>query len=200
MNYSYIKKSLIDDGSQQLKVLAQFKIDKSFVEDGFIDEGSMLDIMISELQYGDYIYISDFQKIAKSSQDLLNVIYKIEEKNACLISINDEYESNASEGKAFLKSLDTIVRFEKASISERQKEGIEIAKKKGIYKGRQPSFVDKDKFDKLYNDYINRKITKVEFSKQIGVTRPTLDKIVKAYELSEISITEGKYYVDNKAT
>jgi DNA invertase Pin-like site-specific DNA recombinase len=38
-----------------------------------------------------------------------------------------------------LSMLGAVAEFERAMIRERQREGIELAKKKGVYKGRKPS-------------------------------------------------------------
>ena len=62
---------------------------------------------------------------------------------------------------------------------ERQREGIALAKKEGRYKGGQPKQIDKVLFDNLLNEYNTRKISKIEFSKRLGVSRPTLDKLLK---------------------
>ncbi len=62
---------------------------------------------------------------------------------------------------------------------ERQKEGIAIAKRNGVYKGRKPKAIPN--FEKYYGEYMMREINKVEFAMQIGVSRVTLDKLIKEY-------------------
>lgn len=72
-----------------------------------------------------------------------------------------------------------INEFERENLLERQREDIEIAKKKGVYKGRKPIvFTDKE-FSTAYNEYLSRKITKTNFAQKLNVSRPTLDKILK---------------------
>lgn len=73
-----------------------------------------------------------------------------------------------------------INEFERTNLLERQKEGIAIAKRNGVYKGRKP--FSSDKFDGLYSRYLHREINKSEFAKELGISRPTLDKLIKEKE------------------
>ena len=67
---------------------------------------------------------------------------------------------------------------ERIIIRERQRAGIEIAKKQGKYKGRKKKKIDETLFLFLLTEYQKRKINKVEFAKQLGVSRPTLNKLL----------------------
>lgn len=57
---------------------------------------------------------------------------------------------------------------------------IAIVKSEGKYKGRKA--VEIDNFEEEYKRYLNRELNKVELSKVLGVTRPTLDKLIREYE------------------
>lgn len=80
-----------------------------------------------------------------------------------------------------IEVLASQVEQERLTIRKRQAEGIAIAKAKGKYKGRQPMMLDRKKFEDLYQQYMNRKITKTEMAKQLGISRPTLDRRIKLY-------------------
>ena len=69
--------------------------------------------------------------------------------------------------------------FERQLILERQREGIQIAKREGRYKGRKAKAVDEELFSLYYDKYTKRKINKVQFADALKVSRPTLDKILK---------------------
>ena len=66
----------------------------------------------------------------------------------------------------------------------------------GIYKGRQPAKINKDHFDDCYQQYMTRKINKNRFADLLGVTWPTADKLIRAYEDGSISLEDGRYFVD----
>ena len=63
---------------------------------------------------------------------------------------------------------------------ERQREGIAIAKANHVYKGRKEIKVDPDQWKKLHDQYMRREINKVQFAKALNISRPTLDKLLKA--------------------
>lgn len=48
-------------------------------------------------------------------------------------------------------------------MKEQQREGIEIAKKKGVYKEGYKKKIDKNKWSIYYKAYLSRKITKNSF-------------------------------------
>ena len=67
---------------------------------------------------------------------------------------------------------------ERLTIRKRQREGIDIAKAEGKYRGSMPKQIDEEKFDALYPQYMQRKISKAEMARQLGISRPTMDKIL----------------------
>ncbi len=67
---------------------------------------------------------------------------------------------------------------ERLTIRKRQAEGIAIAKAEGKYKGGKQKEIDEDKLSALYEEYRNHKISKTGIAKELGVSRPTLDKIL----------------------
>ena len=74
-----------------------------------------------------------------------------------------------------------IYEFERANLLERQREGIEIAKREKKFTGRKPVNIDimSDEFMKLYSKYKRRQLTKIEMAKELNISRPTLDKLIK---------------------
>lgn len=69
---------------------------------------------------------------------------------------------------------------------ERQAEGIAIAKKNGKYKGRLHASIDKFLFAELYKEYKKRNITQKYMCTRLGISRSTLYKEIKKYELNNL--------------
>lgn len=78
-----------------------------------------------------------------------------------------------------LTMIAAINEFERTNLLERQREGIEIAKREKRYKGRKP--VSVPDFDMQYERYLRREISKTELAKELKVSRPTLDKLIAEY-------------------
>ena len=79
-----------------------------------------------------------------------------------------------------LTMIGAINEFERNNMLERQREGIAIAKAKGKYKGRKE--VNIENFKEHYNRYMKREINKTALAKELNISRPTLDKLIKEYE------------------
>ena len=76
--------------------------------------------------------------------------------------------------------IGAINEFERANLLERQREGIALAKAKGKYKGRKEIKI-KD-FDTYYSRYMRRELNKSQLARELKISRPTLDKLLKEHE------------------
>lgn len=72
-----------------------------------------------------------------------------------------------------------INEFERVNLLERQRGGIEIAKRQGKFKGRKAIIIDPEIFAAQYNRYLQREISKSEMARALDVSRPTLEKLIK---------------------
>lgn len=79
-----------------------------------------------------------------------------------------------------LTMIGAINEFERTNLLERQREGIAIAKRDGKYKGGKAKTVAD--FAQHYSRYKTREITKSALARQLGISRPTLDKLIAEYE------------------
>ena len=82
-----------------------------------------------------------------------------------------------------LTMIGAINEFERTNMLERQREGIAIAKAKGKYKGRKE--VNIENFEEHYNRYMKREVSKSALAKELNISRPTLDKLIKEHEEKE---------------
>lgn len=183
--------------TEQIKSLCQFNVDKWFKE---MPSNVQLEKMLDFAKEGDTIYTFSLNVIAKSSIELQNLIEVLDNRKINIVTVKEDLNSTSNVGKMLLQTIKIVLDFEKSSILERQKEGIEVAKQNGKYLGRQPSKVDVKSFNGLYEDFLSKKITKMQFAENIGITRPTLDKFIKAYETDAISECDGYYFVETIKT
>jgi DNA invertase Pin-like site-specific DNA recombinase len=64
-------------------------------------------------------------------------------------------------------------------LRRKQAEGIAMAKAEGKYTGRNAKPIDEKKLRELNEQYLSRHITKAEMARQLGISRPTLDRVLK---------------------
>lgn len=182
MNVAYVRVSTVEQNEdRQLESLNKYGIEKWFTEkvSGKDTNRPQLLSMLDFVREGDTIYIHDFSRLARSTKDLLEIIEQLQKKKVALISVKESLDTSTPTGKLMLTVIAAINEFERANLLERQREGINIAKSKGVYKGRKPITFTDDDFSAAYEDYKERKITKAMFAERLDISRPTLDKILR---------------------
>lgn len=101
--------------------------------------------MLEELEEGDIVIIHEISRLSRSTKDLLTIVEMIQRKGAGLRSITDKW-LDLSDDNPMSELLFTIfsglAQFERKMIKQRQKEGIEIAKSEGKFKGRKTKLVE----------------------------------------------------------
>lgn len=181
MNLAYVRVSTVEQNEErQIEALKKFNIEKWFTEkiSGKNMERPKLQEMLDFCREGDTIYIHDFSRLARSTKDLLDIVERLKEKGVHLVSNKENIDSSTPQGKLMLTMIAAIYEFERENMLERQREGIAIAKQEGKFKGRKP--LELDDFDKYYELYVSRQITKSEMARKLNISRPTLDKMIKA--------------------
>ena len=91
------------------------------------------------MREGDELVITRIDRLARSVRDLQNIVYDLNERGINISATEQPIDTKTSVGKCFLDMLSVFSEFETNLRRERQMEGIEKAKEKGVYKGRKPS-------------------------------------------------------------
>jgi DNA invertase Pin-like site-specific DNA recombinase len=141
--------------------------------------------MLDELQAGDLVVVKSLDRLSRSLHDLLDIVNVIKTKGADLKVLDrKDLDTTTPEGKLLFSVMGAIAEFERDIIKKRTREGIDIAKTKGKYHGRQKGAIilkgePLARFKKFYKLNMN----KTDLAKEFGVTRPTIYRWIK--ELQE---------------
>ena len=183
MNIAYVRVSTEEQTeARQLEALKKYNIEKWFTEkvSGKNTNRPQLQAMIEFAREGDTIYIHDFSRLARSTKDLLDIVEQMTAKGIHLVSNKESINTSTPQGKLMLTMIGAIYEFERTNMLERQREGIDIAKSKGVYKGRKA--VEVPDFDIHYKRYMNREISKSKLAAELNISRPTLDRLILEHE------------------
>lgn len=138
----YIRVSSVSQNpARQFQQLNDLEVDIIYEEkiSGATKNREQLQKMLEELQEDDIIYVTDLTRITRSTQDLFELIDYIRSKKATLKSLKDTW-LDLSEENPYSQFLITVMggvnQLERDLIRMRQREGIELAKKEGKFKGR----------------------------------------------------------------
>lgn len=169
---------------RQLVTMEKYGVEKIFqekVSGKNTDRPELQRMLYDFVREGDTIVIHDFSRLARSTKDLLGIVELLQEKKVTLISAKENVDSSTPTGKLMLTMIGAINEFERANLLERQREGIAIAKKKGVYKGRKKIDFPKN-WNDIYPKWKNREITGTKAMELLGLKRNTFYKLVKEYE------------------
>ncbi|HUD30315.1 MAG TPA: recombinase family protein [Novosphingobium sp.] len=163
----------------QLDALRAAGCDKIFQEKKSGTSAEGRDALADALDFvrdGDTLMVTRLDRLARSSVDLHNIIERISAKGVkfrCLQQAGVDTDSGM--GKLVLAILGAVAAFETDIRKERQREGIEKAKAKGVYKGRKPS-VEGDAVRLLRAEGVGPS----EIAKRLGIGRASVYRALKA--------------------
>lgn len=144
------------------------------------------DINLTDIiENNDVIITSTLTNFSLDFISALQTVANLNKMNVRVIAYQEEFDSYKPLESILMAALPLMHKFRKNSFKARranQIEGIEKAAAEGRYRGRKsynPS--DFPEFRDLYNKYMFRDIGKKEFAEILGVSRPTLDKLIDDY-------------------
>jgi DNA invertase Pin-like site-specific DNA recombinase len=92
------------------------------------------------MREGDTLVVTRLDRLARSGKDLHAIIDQLQTKRVGFRCLQQgAVDTTTSMGKLVLGILGAVAEFETDIRKERQREGIEKAKKRGVYKGRPVS-------------------------------------------------------------
>lgn len=128
----------------QLERLAE--CDKVFSEkkSGKTDDREQLKAVLEWVRDGDVLVVTKLDRLARSTRDLLNIVNKLDDKGVELRVLDQNIDTGTPTGKLMLAMLGAIAEFENDLRRERQMDGIQMAKKKGVQLGRKKKLDDEE--------------------------------------------------------
>ncbi len=104
-----------------------------------------LDQLIDQLRDGDIVVVTKYDRLARSLRDLLDIVEAIGDKGAGFRSLAEDIDTTISAGRLIFHVFASIAQFERERISERTREGLEAARKRGRVGGRPPALTKAQK-------------------------------------------------------
>lgn len=183
MRIAYIRVSTAEQNEQrQIEAMQKYGIEKWFTEKVSAKDTNRpkLQEMLEFAREGDTIHIHDFSRLARSTKDLLDIVETLNSKGIHLISNKENIDTSTPTGKLMLTMIGAIAEFERQNLLDRQREGIAIAKRNGKYTGGKRKMIHG--FEDGYRRYKSRELSKAALARELNISRPTLDKLIKEYE------------------
>lgn len=190
MRIGYVR---VSDPSQntarQEAIMEQLDVEKMFIEkiSGKNMDRPQLKAMLSFVREGDTVIVESVSRLSRSMSDFQKIIEQLDAKKVHFVSQKEGFDTNTNEGRLVMNIFASFAEYERSVIKARQAEGIAIAKAEGKYKGRVPINYDEFEFLTLYKKWKQGDITQAYICRKLGVSRMTLYRIIKKYEINQIN-------------
>lgn len=182
MLIGYIRVSTEEQNTaRQCVSLEEKRVDKMFLDkkSGKDANREALKDMLDYVREGDTVITESISRIARSTKDLLNIIDTLKQKNVEFISLKESIDTTTPQGKFMLTVFAAMAELERDNILQRQREGIEIAKAQGKYKGKPPMQIDEKLFRSTCKRWRAGEITATQAMKELKLKPNTFYRRVK---------------------
>lgn len=115
---------------------------------GTVRKRPELEKLLEQLREGDVVVVTKYDRLARSLHDLLDIVRAVQDAGAGFRSLAEDIDTTTSAGRLVFHVFASIAQFERERISERTREGLEVARRRGRIGGRPPALT-KDQRDEV---------------------------------------------------
>lgn len=173
----YLRVSTLDQNTE--RQLEGLHLDRTFTDkaSGKDTERPQLAQALAYVREGDTFVCHSMDRLARNLDDLRRVVKDLTGRG---VSVRFEKEGLTFTGDdnpmatLMLSVMGAFAEFERSLIKERQREGIAIAKQKGLYKGRKKALDDDQVSALRAKDGTNQGKNRAALAREFGISRETL--------------------------
>ena len=180
MKIGYIRVSTREQNPLRQEVL----METLGVEQVYLDQMSgknpdrpQLKAMLSFVRQGDTVIVESISRFARNTRDLLELVGQLHAKGVEFVSQKEAIDTTTPTGKFMLTVFGAVAELEREYLLQRQREGIELAKREGRYRGRKP--IQRDQFDAVVLQWRSGQITAVQAIRKLQISKSTFYRKVK---------------------
>ena len=180
MKIGYIRVSTQEQNTARQEVLlTQLGVDEVYIDrmSGKTSQRPELQKLLSYVRRGDTVVVESISRFARNTRDLLDLVEQLTSKEVEFISLKEAIDTSTPTGKFMLTVFGAVAELEREYILQRQREGIELAKQAGKYKGRKP--ISHPDFEQVTAQWKDGKITAVEAMRRLNMKSSTFYRKVR---------------------
>lgn len=135
-------------------------------------------LMEEELKPNDLLMVTKIDRCSRNTFEFLKLQDILFKKKITFVALDLPTSVDLATNKLIATTLSGIAEFENNRRKERQKQGIRAAQQQGKYTGRK-SIINQTLIQKVKDLKENKNLSVTEIAKVIGVSRPTIYKVLK---------------------
>ena len=135
-------------------------------------------LITEELKGNDLLMVTKIDRCSRNTLEFLKLQDILFKKNITFVALDLPTSIDLATNKLIATTLSGIAEFENNRRKERQKQGIRAAQQQGKYTGRK-TIINQTLIQKVKNLKENKNLSVTEIAKVLGISRPTIYKILK---------------------
>ena len=186
MKIGYIRVSTQDQNTiRQEQLMKALQADEIYIDrmSGKNTDRPELKKMLDYVRKGDTVVVESISRFARNTRDLLELVDKLSAKGVEFVSQKEAIDTSTPTGKFMLTVFGAVAELEREYILQRQREGIEIAKRQGKYTGRKP--MKRDHFNTVVSQWREGQMTAVQAMDRLKMSKSTFYRRIKADHISQ---------------
>ncbi len=178
----YVRVSTLDQNAE--RQLEGMLLDKLFTDraSGKDTHRPELERAVAYVRDGDTLVVHSMDRLARNLDDLRGLVRAVTGKGVRVRFVKEGMTftgDDAPLATLMLSMMGAFAEFERALIRERQREGIALAKAKGVYrKGRRKALTAEQAAELVRRAALGERLTRL--AKVFGISRPTLYAYLRA--------------------
>ena len=139
--------------------------------------------MLGFVRIGDTVVVHSMDRLARNLDDLRRIVQDLTGRGVRVEFVHEQLSFTGEDtpmATLLLSVMGAFAEFERSLIRERQREGIELAKRKGVYRGRGRS-LDPEQIAELRRRALSG-APRSQLARDFGVSRETVYQYLRAAE------------------
>lgn len=171
----YIRVSSFDQNTE--RQLENVPLDRTFTDkiSGKDTVRPQLEALFTFVRDGDTVVVHSLDRLARNLDDLRRIVQKLTGRGVRIEFIKESLTFTGEDSpmaNLMLSVMGAFAEFERALILERQREGIALARQRGVYKGRKKMLSAVQVT--LMRDRVSEGEAKAQIARDLGISRETL--------------------------
>jgi DNA invertase Pin-like site-specific DNA recombinase len=171
----YIRVSTFDQNPE--RQLDNIGVDRIFTDkaSGKDTKRPELDSLICFVRTGDTVVVHSMDRLARNLDDLRRIVQLLTQRGVRIEFVKEQLIFTGEDSpmaNLLLSIMGAFAEFERSLIKERQREGIALAKRRGVYRGRKKLLSDIEQMELI--DRIQSGDKKAQVARDFGISRETV--------------------------
>ncbi len=171
----YIRVSTLDQNPD--RQLEGVQVGKVFIDkaSGKDTQRPQLEALLNYVREGDTLVVHSMDRLARNLDDLRRMVQQLTGRGVRIEFVKESLVFTGEDSpmaNLLLSVMGAFAEFERALIRERQREGISLAKQRGVYRGRKKVLSDSQIED--LRRRVEAREPKAGLAREFGISRATL--------------------------